>query len=98
MWNLAVYLPILIGNEVPKDDMEWECFLLLLDVLQICATRVLSTDLVDHLRVLIELYLRTFQQCYPHMTLIPKQHYLVHLPNQILKYANKTPCTCINFP
>ena len=66
MWNLAVYFPLMIGKEVPEDEMEWDCFLLLLDILQICATRVLSADLVDHLRVLIELYLRSFQECYPH--------------------------------
>lgn len=32
MWNLAVYLPIFIGDEIPDDD-EWECYLLLLDIL-----------------------------------------------------------------
>ena len=89
MWNLAVYLPLMIGKEVPEDEMEWDCFLLLLDILQICATRVLSADLVDHLRVLTELYLRSFQECYPHMSILPKQHYMVHLPNQILKYVDQ---------
>lgn len=85
MWNLAVYLPLMIGEQVPNDDNEWECYLLLLDILQICASRVLSCDLVDHLRVLIELYLVAFHDCYPHINIIPKQHYMVHLPTQILK-------------
>lgn len=53
MWNSAVYLPLMIGEQVPDGDNEWECYLLLLDILQICASRVLSFDLVDHLKVLI---------------------------------------------
>ena len=47
MWTLAVYLPLMIVNDVTEDDLEWECFLLLLDILLICATRLLSTDLVE---------------------------------------------------
>lgn len=85
MWNLAVYLPLMIGEQVPDGDSEWECYLLLLDILQICASRVLSFDLVDHLKVLIEMYLVAFRECYPHINIIPKQHYMVHLPTQILK-------------
>ena len=85
MWNLAVYLPVMIGEHVPDGDSEWECYLLLLDILQICTSRVLSDDLVDHLRVVIQLYLVKFRECYPHMSIIPKQHYLLHLPTQILK-------------
>ena len=85
MWNLAVYLPLMIGEQIPDGDTEWECYLLLLDILQICASRVLSFDLVDHLKVLIEMYLVAFRECYLHINIIPKQHYMVHLPTQILK-------------
>ena len=87
MWNLAVYLPIFIGDEIPDDDDEWECYLLLLDILKICVSCVLSVDIIDYLKVLIELYLNTFRDCYPHMNIIPKQHYLIHLPTQMLKYV-----------
>ena len=87
MWNLAVYLPLLIGEQVPENDDEWECYLLLLDILQICVSRILSLDLIDHLKVLIEMYLVAFRGCYPHINIIPKQHYMIHLPAQILKYV-----------
>ena len=40
MWNLAVYLPLMIGDLVPESDKEWECFLLLLEILQICVSSV----------------------------------------------------------
>lgn len=85
MWNLAVYLPLIIGDQLPDDDNEWECFLILLDVLQVCMSRIQSTDLVDYLETLIEMYLQKFHECYPTANIIPKQHYLVHLPSQILR-------------
>lgn len=52
MWNLAVYLPLMIGGEIPEDDREWECYLLLLNVLQICVSKVISKELVEYLKVL----------------------------------------------
>jgi len=85
MWNLAVYLPLMIGDMVPESNKEWECFILLLEVLQICVSTLFSVDLVEYLEALIEMYLLSFRQCYPHKNIIPKQHYLTHFPSQILR-------------
>ena len=85
MWNLSIYLPLMIGDQIPNNDSEWECYILLLDVLHISMARVLSEDLVQYLEALIEMYLSSFRRCYPLVTIIPKQHYMVHLPSQILK-------------
>ena len=38
MWNLAVYLPLMIGDMVPEPNKEWKCFILLLEILQICVS------------------------------------------------------------
>jgi len=84
MWNLAVCLPLMVGDLVPHTDEEWECFLLLLDVLQICVSPGVSVDLVEYLTVLIEMYLSAFRKCYPDKNIIPKQHYMTHFPSQIL--------------
>ena len=70
---------------MPASNKEWECFLLLLDILQICVSSLFSVDLVQYLKVLIEMYLSLFRECYPDKTILPKQHYLIHLPSQILK-------------
>ena len=58
---------------------------MLLDILQICLTRTVSVDLNSYLRALIEIYLNLFCSCYQDASIIPKQHYMVHLPTQILK-------------
>ena len=85
MWNLSIYFPLLVGDKVPYDDEEWDCFLTLLDILQICISRILSVDLIQYLEVLIQIYLRSFRNCYPSVNITPKQHYMVHLPSQGLK-------------
>ena len=85
MWNLAVYLPLMVGEKIPLEDNEWECYLTLLDILQICMAKILSVDLINYLTALIEIHLRLFKDCYPTVNIIPKQHYMVHLPNQALK-------------
>ena len=87
MWNLAVYFPLMIGSLVPDDDEEWGCFLLLLDILQICVSWIVSTDLMGYLSDLISAYLSSFRECYPHLNIIPKQHYMIHLPKHISKYV-----------
>jgi len=86
-WHLAIYLPLLIGDKVPESSKEWECYILLLDVLKICMARIISSDLVEYLRVLTNMYLVSFRECYPTVNIIPKQHYMIHFPSQILKYV-----------
>ena len=88
MWNLTVHFPLMIGNLVPESDSEWDCFLLLLEVLQICVSWIMSVDVVAYLEALIENYLSAFKEYYSHLRIIPKQHYMIHLPSQILRYIH----------
>ena len=84
MWNLGVSLPLMIRDLILHADEEWECFLLLLEVLQICVSPVISADLVAYLTMLIEMYLSAFRKCYPAKNIIPKQHFMTHFPSQTL--------------
>lgn len=59
--------------------------MLLLDILQIVMAHVLSPDLAEYLAALIEDHHSMFQRRYPSATIIPKVHYMVHFPSQILK-------------
>lgn len=85
MWTLARYLPLIIGNKVPTNNQLWDCYLMLLDILEICTARVLSVGLVNYLSALIEDHHVMFKRCYPGSSVIPKMHYMTHFPTQILK-------------
>ena len=86
MWNLAVYLPVLIGDRIPFEDDHWECYLLLLDIPQLCTTKTTSSAYAEVLEVLIHDHHALFTRCYPRASIIPKMHYMVHFPRQIIRY------------
>ena len=85
MWVLSVNLPLLIGNKIPEISEEWECFLLLLDIVKLCTSRSASKSHVGYLEVLIHSHHQLFVKCYPTARITPKMHYMVHFPQQILR-------------
>ena len=82
MWALAINLPLMVGDRVPPDDEKWECFLLLLDILQVCTSKVASSSLAGYLEALICAHHQGFVHA---ASFIPKMHYMVHFVQQILR-------------
>ena len=85
MWILARNLPLMIGDGISENDDIWECYLLLLDILQVCTARILSQGLAGYLKALISDHHNLFVCCYTEDNFIPKMHYMVHLPQQIIR-------------
>ena len=85
MWIFAVHLPLMIGHVIPEEDEMWQCFLLLLDILKVSTCRVQSPGFAGYLEVLINDHHSQFIRCYPGTSVIPKLHYCVHFPSQIIK-------------
>ena len=75
----------MIGDKVMEEDNKWECFLLLLDILQVCTGRVTSEECAHYLSGLILDHHQLFRKCYPSASITPKLHFMVHLPKQILR-------------
>ena len=82
---LVRILPLLIGDKVPENDENWQCFLLLRKIIDILACPVASADLCGSLKVLILEHHREFVSLYSEDAMIPKFHYLVHYPEQIFR-------------
>ena len=87
MWLLARIFPLLVGDLIPRDDPNWVCFLKLLKICDICTAPVLSEDTAAFLELLIEEHHAEFTRLYPSMSIIPKMHFMVHFPQQILNYG-----------
>lgn len=79
MWNLALLLPLMIGDKIPEDNLKWECFLMLLEITKMCTAKVTSTEASDYVKALVEDHHPLFKQCYPTVSFTPKMHYMVHL-------------------
>lgn len=80
MWTLARYLPLIIGRKIPEGDQHWEHYLELLDILELALSQVVREDTPPFLQVTIESHLEMFKSLYPAASIIPKMHFLVHLP------------------
>lgn len=80
MWCLARLLPLMIGHFVPEDDRHWQLFLLFRTIMDYVFAPATTPDNIAYVRGLISDYLSGFFQLHPDCPMIPKQHYLVHVP------------------
>ena len=86
IWTLARCLPVMIGDHIPQGEVHWEHFLQLLEILEIVFSSVVSQNTAAYLQVLIESNLTSFKELYRSVTVIPKMHYLLHVPRFIERY------------
>ena len=87
-WTLAIILPMLIGHRIPEDDLHWDCFILMLQIVQLSTAKVVSPSSTTYLASLIDQHHQTFKQCYPGIKISPKMHYMVHFSQQIMRLDN----------
>jgi len=87
MWYLSHMLPLAVGSHVPCDDERWLNFLRILHIQMLCTSPVATQCTVRSLEIVIAKHNSMFQVLYPDASYIPKLHYLVHLPNQIIQFG-----------
>lgn len=85
MWTFCTLLPLLIGDLVPEDDTKWECFLLLLEIVKHCTSRITSPRAATIVAALVDQHHQSFRKCYPGTSITPKVHYMVHFSEQLLR-------------
>ena len=81
---LSRILPFVCGDLIPEGNKVWTCFLLLLKIIDIVICPVVFKGHCSILRMLIEEHLTMFKRLYPDSSIIPKMHFLVHYPRQIM--------------
>lgn len=75
---------ILIGDLIPGENSRWKNFILLLQIEEIVFAPKTTVQLAAYLDVLVGDYLEGFTELYER-PIIPKQHYMVHYPRQIVR-------------
>ncbi|PIK50491.1 hypothetical protein BSL78_12620 [Apostichopus japonicus] len=84
---LCRLLPLMVGSFIPQDSKEWQVLLKLLDVVQYCMSKKVTRALTIFLADLIEEFLTMYFEAFPHVSMKPKAHYLVHYPEMLLQYG-----------
>ena len=77
----------MIGDLIPEHDPYWDNYLLLLTIVDYIFAPTLSKSSSAFLTVLINEHLSDFCELYPNCSIIPKQHYLIHIPDWICRYV-----------
>lgn len=83
-WSLLRFLPFLVGSLVPEDEPAWLILMDLKDITELIVAPIHSDDSLAFLEGKILEHRQRYQTLFPHIKLIPKQHYLEHYP-QIIK-------------
>jgi hypothetical protein len=73
-------LPATIGSFVPEGHNQWRSFLDLLTIMDILMAPRITTDELAYVQVLITEHLQEIKEVYPTINIIPKMHYMVHMP------------------
>ena len=97
MWLLAQVLLIILRKFVTTDSRHWECFSSLLEIMGIVFSTRISLETIVYLRSAIKNHLLLFKTAFPDAPIIPKQHFLVHIPSQILKFGPLIRSWCMRF-
>ena len=83
MWMLGRFLPLMIGADIPADDECWMSFSLLLRIMQYLFAPKLDEDDLAIVQEMIMDHHHHFASLYPTHLIIPKLHYLIHMPRLI---------------
>lgn len=85
MWLLGRLLPMMVGQHIPEGDEFWENYLLMLSITDLLLAPKITEDEVAYLQILISQHHTAFAELYPDASVIPKMHYMLHMPRLILQ-------------
>jgi len=78
-------MPLIIGEHIPEDDERWILFLKLMDIVDILFAPSTSEDYAVYVDTLISDHHHEFSKLYQDANIIPKMHFMVHMPRLMIK-------------
>jgi len=85
MWLLGRLLPLVIADLVPNDDEYWELFLQMMEIVDILFSPNTTVDHAAYVAVLINDHHKDFIRVYPDHSVIPKMHFMIHMPRLMIQ-------------
>ena len=76
-------MPFMIGKYIHKEDLYWENYLIMLRITNYLMAPEVTSDEISYITILIEEHHSNFCTLYPNASIIPKMHYLVHMPRLV---------------
>ena len=82
---LGRILPLVVADLVPEDDEHWELFLHMMEIVDILFSPHVTEDHATYAAVLINDHHTDFCKLYSGNSLLPKQHFMVHMSRLIIE-------------
>ena len=70
-----------------EDDKHWHLYLQLMEIVDLLFCPKTSHDHAAYLTALISDHHSEFCQLYPGKSIIPKMHFMVHMPKLMIRYS-----------
>ena len=80
-----------------SDTAAWDVYLALRDCMDYILSPVIEKDWLPHVAGLIQSYIHKFKNTFGKIFLVPKHHYMMHIPSLIEKYGPVRNLWCMNF-
>ena len=90
-------LPFILCSLVNVSDGYYKLLEEQIAIVQIVFSPVVSVDTLNVLRVLIAEHLSRFKHQFPNANIIPKQHYMIHIPTMIKQLGPLIRHSCFGF-
>lgn len=85
MWLLGRTLPLMIGDYIPEDDDYWMNYLRMMEITdRVFSPRCTESD-ANYVQALTSDHHSEFFHLYPNHTVIPKMHYMIHIPRLMIQ-------------
>ena len=98
MWLLSTVLPFILAEFVDTTSDQWRCLISIIELMSLCLAHKISLTTIVYLKRAIKEHLQLFKSLYGNMcNIIPKQHYLIHLPSLIFKFGPLVRSWCMRF-
>lgn len=82
-WCLIRFLPFLIGDLVPEDELAWQVLLDLKEIVELVVAPVHTKETIAYLDIKVSEHRQRLQELIPSEKLKPKHHYLEHYSHLI---------------
>ena len=96
MWELSRIVRLILEDITDSESPQWRCFISLLEIMGICFARKITLSSVLNLKRIVKEHFSLFKETYG-ARILPKQHYLVHLPTQMMMFGPLLRTWCMRF-
>ena len=95
--ELLLLLPQLVNLDTVKSSAAWDVYLMLRRCMDYILSPVVEKDSLPFLANNIVSYIQLFKENFGQEKLIPKHHYMLHIPSMMEKFGPLRNIWCMNF-